>query len=55
MAKRFTDTEKWKDVWFEELSGEAKLMYFFFLDNCDCAGIWKGSFKQFKFFTGFKK
>jgi uncharacterized phage protein (TIGR02220 family) len=53
MAKRFSDTEKWKDTWFEELSGKAKLMYFFFLDNCDCAGIWKGSFRQFKFFTGF--
>jgi hypothetical protein len=53
MAKRFTDSDKWKDVWFEELSGELKLFFFYFLDNCDCAGVWKGSFRQYAFFSGF--
>lgn len=54
LAKRFTDTEKWKDLWFEELSGISKLFFFYYLDCCDCAGIWKGSFKQFEFFSGFR-
>ena len=49
-----TDTEKWKDPWFEELSGVAKLFMFYYLDNCDCAGIWRGSFRHFQFMTNFK-
>jgi hypothetical protein len=54
MAKRFTDTDKWKDPWFESLSHAGKLMYYYYLDNCDHAGVWKGSFKQVQFFTGTK-
>ena len=53
MAKRFTDSDKWKDPWFEDLSGIGMLFFFYYLDNCDCAGIWKGSFKQFCFMTKF--
>jgi len=51
MAKRFTDTDKWKDSWFENLSTEGKLFFFYYVDNCDHAGIWKGSFKHFNFVT----
>lgn len=51
MSKRFTDTEKWKDAWFENLSTEGKLFFFYYVDNCDHAGIWKGSFKHFNFMT----
>ena len=41
MAKRFTDTDKWKKKWIRELSPEMKLFWFYLLDNCDHAGIWE--------------
>lgn len=37
--KRFTDTSKWSDPWFMELSVVAKLLWFYLLDNCDNAGV----------------
>lgn len=54
MAKRFIDTDKWKAPWFEDLSGIAKAFHYFYYAQCDHAGVWQGSFKQFHFFTGFK-
>lgn len=41
MAKRLTDSEKWEDPWFLELSSEHKLTWIYILDKCDYAGIWK--------------
>jgi len=41
VAKRFTDTDKWKKKWIRELSPEMKLFWFYLLDNCDHAGIWE--------------
>ena len=41
MAKRFTETGKWKKKWIRELSPEMKLFWFYLLDNCDHAGIWE--------------
>jgi hypothetical protein len=52
MAKRFTDTEKWKDPWFDELSLQAKLFFFYFVDNCDHAGVFNVSLKKFNRDTG---
>jgi hypothetical protein len=49
MAKRFTDTEKWKDEWFLDLSSENKLVWQYLLDNCTNAGRWKKSFKHLNF------
>jgi hypothetical protein len=37
--KRFTETTKWDDPWFWELSTPAKLLYLFLLDHCDNAGV----------------
>lgn len=45
MAKRFTDTEKWKDEWFYGLSPEMKLAWIYILDCCDHCGIWKRNFE----------
>lgn len=49
MAKRFTDTSKWGDVWFSELSTEHKLIYIYILDNCDQVGVWQPNFKLAEF------
>lgn len=39
MAKRFTDSDKWKDRWFRRLDPFHKLIWIYFLDNCNNAGI----------------
>lgn len=40
MAKRFTDTEKWKKKWLRALKAEYKLFWVFICDDCNHAGIW---------------
>lgn len=40
MAKRFTDTEKWKKQWIRALPTEYKLVWIYLLDDCNHAGIW---------------
>ena len=41
MAKRFTDTDKWKKKWFRELKPISKCFWSYLLDNCNHAGIWE--------------
>ena len=43
MAKRFTDTEKWKDDWFISLSNDYKIIWIWLLDNCTHSGMCKRS------------
>jgi hypothetical protein len=45
MAKRFTDTGKWKRPWFQGLSRDAKLLWIFLCDDCDHVGIWIADFE----------
>jgi hypothetical protein len=52
MAKRFTDTEIWKEDWFIDLSNEEKLFWFYLKDSCNHAGIWKVNLRQFEFILG---
>lgn len=53
MAKRLTDSEKWKDPWFKKLKGEMQLFWLFVLDSCDHAGIWKDQLDDFNHNSGF--
>jgi hypothetical protein len=49
MAKRFTDSEKWEDSWFLELSNEYKLAWIYLLDKCDHAGFYKVNIRMMNF------
>ena len=40
MAKRFSDTDKWKKGWIKKLTPGEKLVWVYLLDNCNHAGIW---------------
>jgi hypothetical protein len=40
MAKRFTDTNKYKTAFFRSLPGPYKLLWDFLYHDCDHAGIW---------------
>jgi len=40
MAKRFTDTDKWKKPLLRSLETPYKLLWLYILDDCDHAGIW---------------
>ena len=44
MAKRFTDTDKWKKAFIKGLPAEYKLFWLYLLDECDHAGIWHVEF-----------
>lgn len=52
MANRFTDSRKWDDPWFRELPCKYKAFWFFLLDKCDHAGVWKVDFKGASFHIG---
>ena len=49
MAKRLSDSNKWDDTWFCELSNNDKLFWLYILDKCNHAGIWKANWKLVKF------
>ena len=43
MAKRFTDSEKWKDDWYISLPNDYKIVWQWLLDNCTHSGLCKRS------------
>ena len=45
MAKRFTDSDKWKDRFFRQLKTEYKLLWLYMWDDCNHAGIWSVDFE----------
>jgi hypothetical protein len=53
MAKRFTDTDKWKKPFIRSLEAPYKLLWFYILDDCDHAGIWQADFEVASIRIGF--
>ena len=45
MAKRFTDTDKWKKGFIKRLPAKYKLLWLYILDDCNHAGIWDPDFE----------
>src|SRR6187551_466134 len=54
MAKRFTDTDKWKKQFIRGLEAPYKLLWLYILDDCDMAGIWPEDFEVAEIRTGEK-
>ena len=49
---RFTETQKWADPWFQQLSPEGKLFYLFLLDQVDYSGVWEENWQFAEFLIG---
>jgi len=54
MAKRMTDTDKWKKRFVRELKPEHKLLWFYILDDCNHAGIWEVDLEVASIRVGFE-
>lgn len=54
MAKRFIDSEIFSDSWFMDISTNAKVLWLYFITNCDHAGILKLNKRLCEFQTGIK-
>ncbi len=50
--KRFTETEKWRDPWFQALSPIEKCLFLYFTDNCNNAGFYEENSRCACFFLG---
>lgn len=49
MARRFTDTNKWRDEWFGALTNDYRMIWLYLVDSCSNAGIWKKDFRGLNF------
>lgn len=52
MAKRLTDTDKWKKKWYRTLCNDHKIFWQYLLDHCNHAGIWDVDFEFAEMFCG---
>lgn len=55
MSYRYTNSDKWTDAWFSDLSANAKLLFIFLYENCDNAGIYEVNKKFMLFLLGFNE
>jgi len=49
MAKRFTDSDKWEDVFFSELTNDNKIVWLYLLDKVNHAGVMKVNLRNLNF------
>jgi hypothetical protein len=47
--KRFTESLKWDDPWFQALDLDHRLAWIYLLDRCDCSGVWEPNFRTGNF------
>jgi hypothetical protein len=52
MAKRFTDTDKYKSLFFRGLQGAYKLLWDYIIHDCNHAGIWIVDFEIAQLYLG---
>jgi len=52
VAKRFIDTELFKQGWFRKLSPKLKTAWIYLITNCDHAGIWDPDIEMLSFSVG---
>lgn len=52
MAKRFTDTDKWRMAWFRKLGSEGRDIWNYIHDNCDFAGFFEIDCERLSFELG---
>lgn len=52
MAKRFTDTDKWRNPWFRKLPATYKALWLYIVDSCDNAGVWMVDMELAEFSVG---
>lgn len=52
MAKRFTDTDKWNQVWFRKLTPKMKAAWIYLCDKCDIVGVWSIDMDSMSFHVG---
>lgn len=54
MKKRFTDIEKWGDLWFRKLPVPYKCFWSYLCDSADSSGVWKVDSEAASFYIGAK-
>lgn len=50
--KRFTETDKWRDKWFQSLQHDSKLLFIYFCDTCNNAGFYEENEREACFHLG---
>jgi hypothetical protein len=51
-VNRFTETDKWRDKWFQSLPHDSKLLFIYFCDTCNNAGFYEENEREACFHLG---